>query len=140
VDLGVVQGGARLPAAEAAVILLDTNALIWIDQNHRRARGLLASAEPLAISPASVLELMFLIELGRVRLRRGTVRQIVDDDRWVVDEAPSVDWFMRAGEESWTHDPFDRLIVSHARLRRWRLATGDAALLSRLRPSERVDL
>jgi PIN domain nuclease of toxin-antitoxin system len=57
-----------------------------------------------------------------------------------VDAVPSSDWFEKAGEESWTHDPFDRLIVAHARLRRWRLATGDAAVLDQLRPSERIDL
>jgi PIN domain nuclease of toxin-antitoxin system len=122
------------------VILLDTNALIWLDQNHRRARPLLKSAQPLALSPASILELHFLIELGRLRLRSGTIRAIVDDERWVVDEAPSVEWFARAAEESWTHDPFDRLIVSHGRLRGWRLATGDQRIREQLRPSERLDL
>jgi PIN domain nuclease of toxin-antitoxin system len=122
------------------VILLDTNALIWLDQNHRRARPLLKSARPLAVSPASILELHFLIEVGRLRLRAGSVRAIVDDERWVVDEAPSVEWFERASEESWTHDPFDRLIVAHARLRRWKIATGDEPMIEELRPSERVEL
>jgi len=32
------------------------------------------------------------------------------------------------------------LIVAHARLRRWRLATGDRAVLDQLRPSERLEL
>jgi PIN domain nuclease of toxin-antitoxin system len=40
----------------------------------------------------------------------------------------------------WTRDPFDRLLVAHARIRGWKLATGDAALLDELRPSERVPL
>jgi PIN domain nuclease of toxin-antitoxin system len=136
----MVERRARLPATETAVILLDTNAVIWIDQNHRRVRALLKSAEPLSVSPASLLELAFLTEMGRIRLRRGSVRAIADDQRWRVDALPSSDWFEKAGEESWTHDPFDRLIVAHARLRRWRLATGDAAVLDQLRPSERFDL
>jgi PIN domain nuclease of toxin-antitoxin system len=122
------------------VILLDTNAVIWLDQNHRRARGLLKTTEPLAVSPTSILELHFLIELGRLRLRAGSVRAIVDDERWVVDDAPSVEWFEGASEESWTHDPFDRLIVAHARLRRWKVATADGPMLQELRPSERVEL
>ena len=122
------------------MILLDTNALIWIDQNHRRTRRLLQGTEPLAVSPASILELTFLIEVGRLRLRDRSVRTIVDDERWVVDEAPSVEWFEGASEESWTHDPFDRLIVAHARRRRWKVATANRSMLEQLRPSERVEL
>jgi PIN domain nuclease of toxin-antitoxin system len=125
--------------AEEAVILLDTNAVIWIDQNHARARTLLEATGPLRLSPATVLELQFLDEIGRLHLRSG-LRDIVDDERWEVDEPPSLEWFMRAAEESWTRDPFDRLIVAHARLRRCRLATGDRRILGTLRPSERFEL
>lgn len=122
------------------MILLDTNAVIWLDQNHRRARTLSRSATALAISPATLLELQFLIEVGRIRLPGRGLPDIAADDRWTVDEAPGLDWFIRAAEESWTRDPFDRLIVAHARLRRWRLATGDTVLLERLRPAERLAL
>lgn len=121
------------------MILLDTNALLWLDQHHRRARPLVR-ATALAVSPATLLELHFLVEAGRIRLRSGTIRALLDDERWEIDEAPSLDWFSRAAEESWTRDPFDRLIVAHARLRRWRLATGDVAVLGQLRPSERLEL
>jgi len=120
------------------VILLDTNAVIWMDQNHPRTRKL-ARAVRLLVSPATVLELQLLEEIGRLRLRSGT-RGIVDAESWEIDEPPAIDWFERAAEESWTRDPFDRLIVAHARLRRWRLATGDKAILEQLRPSERVEL
>jgi PIN domain nuclease of toxin-antitoxin system len=122
------------------MILLDTNALLWLDQNHRRARPLTHTIAPLAVSPATLLELHFLVECDRIRLRSGTVRDLLDDERWAIDEPPSLDWFERAAEESWTRDPFDRLIVAHARLRRWRLATGDVTVLGQLRPSERVEL
>jgi PIN domain nuclease of toxin-antitoxin system len=122
------------------VILLDTNALLWMDLRHRRARPLARTTAPLAVSPATMLELHFLVETGRIRLRSGTVRDLLDDERWELDEPPSLQWFGRAAEESWTRDPFDRLIVAHARLRRWRLATGDTAVLEQLRPSERMEL
>jgi PIN domain nuclease of toxin-antitoxin system len=122
------------------VILLDTNALIWLDTRHRRARPLTAHPEPLVISPATVLELQFLAESGRLRLPRSGVEAILQDDRWTVDDPPAAAWFARAAEESWTRDPFDRLIVAHARLRRCRIATGDTAILDRLRPSERFTL
>jgi PIN domain nuclease of toxin-antitoxin system len=41
---------------------------------------------------------------------------------------------------TWTHDPFDRLIVAHARVRRHRLATADSVLLEHLPASAVVEL
>ena len=119
------------------MILLDTNALIWLDANHRRARPLLAQAAPLRVSPATILELHFLEEAGRIRVE---IDDVIADERWKIDDPPSLQWMLRAAEEHWTRDPFDRLIIAHARLRGWRLATGDVALLDRLRARERVEL
>lgn len=128
------------PPPEGPVILLDTNAVIWLDRRHRRAKGL-SGAGPLFVSPATLVELQMLDELGRIRFAAGgSIRSIVEDDRWTVDDPASIDWFTLATEESWTRDPFDRLIVAHARLRGWRLATADRTILDRLRPSERVEL
>jgi PIN domain nuclease of toxin-antitoxin system len=122
------------------VILLDTNALIWIAAGHARSRPLLERRDRLYVSPASVLELQFLDESGRVRLRNHTVEWVVHDDRWLVDEPPAGAWFVRATEVGWTRDPFDRLLVAHAQFRRWRLATADTQLLERLGPSASVAL
>ena len=121
------------------MILLDTNALIWLDQNHKRVRALARSSSRLLVCPATLLELQMLDDIGRLRLRGG-LRGIIDSDRWEIDDPPSLEWFERSAEESWTPDPFDRLIVAHARLRGARLASGDRAILERLRPSERVEL
>ena len=71
----------------------------------------------LLISPAVTLELQFLYEIGRVRLpavdalkviQRGMPLRVADDPFEQVVEA--------ALDESWTRDPFDRLIVAHARM------------------------
>ena len=115
------------------MILLDTNAVIWLHQGHRRGRRLDAHLGQLYVSPANLLELQFLLEAGRIRLRPGaTVRDLANDDRWATDNPSSVDWFERALGTAWTRDPFDRLLVAHAALRGWRLATGDGALLDHL--------
>ena len=128
------------PVAKAALILLDTNALIWLHQRHRRARPL-ASVPRLFASPATMLELQFLAESGRLKLREGfTAERLVVDDRWAIDEVPSTRWFTLATEVGWTRDPFDRLIVAHARLRGWKLATADAVLLQQLGPQDTVPL
>lgn len=122
------------------MILLDTNALIWIEQGHRRVRDLRAGGKPLYISPASVLELQFLIEAGRVRLRGTGISGLIEHGPWMLDDPPAAPWFETAVELGWTRDPFDRLIVAHAYLRGWRLATSDAALLARLPERRRLEV
>ncbi|PYR38552.1 MAG: hypothetical protein DMF90_02865 [Acidobacteria bacterium] len=56
------------------------------------------------------------------------------------DDPPSGAWFETALDLGWTQDPFDRLLVAHARLRGWRLATGDARLIERLHEREHMGL
>ena len=112
--------------------LLDTNALIWMLTGHARARPL-ARLPRLYISPASLLEIQLLIDIGRGRLVAGrSLSDIVRDRRWLQDEPPSGDWFLAATDLTWTRDPFDRLIVAHARVRGWKLATGDTVLAEHL--------
>jgi PIN domain nuclease of toxin-antitoxin system len=137
-DVGLEGQWTEVPGT-AVVILLDTNAVIWLDQNHPRTRTLARSASRLFVSPATLLELQMLDEIGRLRLRGG-IRGIVESDHWQLDDPPAVEWFERSTEESWTRDLFDRLIVAHAHVRGFRLATGDRAILERLRASERVEL
>jgi PIN domain nuclease of toxin-antitoxin system len=120
--------------------LLDTNALIWLEQGHRRAKPLIKLDAALYVSPASLLELRMLDEIGRIRLGPGGLEALAQDERWLVDDPPATGWFLRSSEISWTRDPFDRLIVAHAQLRGWRLATGDSALLAQLKERERFEL
>lgn len=139
-DVGVHRAGASVPRAPPAVILLDTNALIWLGQGHTRVRAL-ARFPRLYVSPASMLELQFLVEAGRLRLAPGqSVFTIPDDPRWMLDDPPSWKWFSSAAEVAWTRDPFDRLIVGHARLRGWKLATSDTVLIEQLSSSESLAL
>lgn len=122
------------------MILLDTNALLWLHHGHRRGRPLEERGD-LYASPATLLEIQLLLETGRLRLRAGAgVRQIVDDARWMMDDPSSFDWFDRALEIGWTRDPFDRLLVAHAQLRGWRIATGDGDLIERLGPAGSLEL
>ena len=125
----------------STVILLDTNALIWMQHHHARAAPLARPGARLYLSPASLLEIQFLIESGRLRLKRNaSVSDLAADGRWLQDDPPAAAWFAEALGIGWTHDPFDRLLVAHARLRRWRLATGDSPLLEHLEPDEYVEL
>jgi PIN domain nuclease of toxin-antitoxin system len=122
------------------VILLDTNAVIWLDRDHARTRALTRNRQSLHISPATLLELQFLEEAGRIRLFSGDAGAIAIDDRWTLDDPPAASWFAAAIELSWTRDPFDRLLAAHARLRGWRLATADATLIAGLGPRYSFEL
>lgn len=140
-DVDEWSSGVALPVTSAqAVILLDTNALIWLQQGHRRARPLARLARVYA-SPASLLELQFLSEAGRIRFAEAaSVATIAADQRWTVDDPPSSRWFLAATEVGWTRDPFDRLIVAHAQLRGWKLATADEPILRALGPGRTLSL
>lgn len=114
------------------MILLDTHAAIWLAKGHRRARPL-ARHPRLYLSPASLLEVQFLQEIGRVRLTEGrSAAALADDTRWLLDDPSAATWFEHACGVSWTHDPFDRLLVAHARMRGWKLATADDLILAQL--------
>lgn len=122
------------------MILLDTSALLWLESGHRRSRPLLKAGRALYVSPMTMLELQVLHEAGRFRLESGTVARFFDDDRWLLDDPPAARWFEASLSISWTRDVFDRLIVAHARVRGWRLATADSLILENLRESERFEL
>lgn len=115
------------------MILLDTNAVLFLLGGHRRARVLDSHAGSLRFSPLVLLELRFLEEVGRGRFRvRDPTRAAREDGRWEVDDPPLAAVIERAMELSWTRDPFDRLIAAHALTRRWRLATSDETMLEHL--------
>jgi len=56
----------------------------------------------LYISPANLLEIQFLLEAQRIRLRPGMrIDDFASDDRWVVDDPPAAAWFDVARELTW---------------------------------------
>jgi len=122
------------------VILLDTNALIWVEQGNPRAKKLTAGHKRVYISPASVLELQFLLEAGRLRLRAAGVSEVIERGPWLLDDLPAAEWFEGALDLVWTRDPFDRLLAAHALLRGWRLASADTALLEHLPDRLRLEI
>jgi PIN domain nuclease of toxin-antitoxin system len=117
------------------LILLDTNALLWLQGSHKRSLPLSRWAGRLYISPANLLEIQFLLEAQRIRLRPGiTLTDLAGDPRWVLDDPPAAAWFTAALELTWTRDPFDRLLTAHGQYRGWKLATGDGYLIEQLGP------
>src|SRR5580692_5051500 len=116
------------------VIHLDTHVIVWlyegkVEKLGRDARRAIESSNPIA-SPAAVLELEFLHEIGRLKPTATKVMtalaaeiglQICDMTfRTVVD---------RALHEASGRDPFDRLIVANAKAASAPLATKDPKIL-----------
>jgi len=119
------------------VILLDTNALLWLLVGHPRAGPLQEAAGRLYLSPVSLLELKFLLEAGKLSATAAEPLSVVAaDPRWQLDSPSADSLFASALPLEWTRDPFDRLLVAHAHCRRWKLATGDRRILAALPAGE----
>ena len=72
-DLDVEGRRSDVLVEATPLILLDTNAVIWLHRGDRRVSALAQRATRLYASPATILELQFLIEAGRLRLA-GQIR------------------------------------------------------------------
>jgi PIN domain nuclease of toxin-antitoxin system len=120
------------------MILLDTNAVLFLLAGHRRARPLGPHTGRLRFTPVALLEMQFLHEIGRGVFKTARPAEAAaEDPRWTVDDPPLSGVIRHALDLTWTRDPFDRLIAAHAVYRGWRLATSDGTMLDNL-PSHLV--
>ena len=100
---------------------LDTAVAVWLaqgslDRLSQPALEHLGHATDCRISPAVLLELEFLYEIGRILLPAADIRRKLETEAGVTVcdlSFPSV--VETALRENWTRDPFDRLIAAHAR-------------------------
>jgi len=117
----------------AALIYLDTHVVTWlrtgrIDALPGRAR-LLLEENDLLISPFVVLELQYLFEIQRASEPAEVVLAALTRDVGLeVCELPFFAVARIALGQSWTRDPFDRIIVSQAVLRGAPLLTRDQSI------------
>jgi len=114
----------------ASLIYLDTHVVAWLyaGQVARIPQGAkdLLNEELLLISPAVILELQYLFEIDRTEAPASVVIEALRSDLGLdVCDLSFRDVVARATDESWTRDPFDRIIVSHAAIRDVPLVTKD---------------
>ena len=114
----------------AARLHLDTHAVVWLHEGDLEKFGTQArqelEARSLAYSPALLLELQFLFEIGRIGTSPASI--LADLSQEIGLEVCSQNYLavMRAAcLEGWTRDPFDRAIVAQARLSKAPLLTRD---------------
>jgi PIN domain nuclease of toxin-antitoxin system len=115
-------------------MLLDTHAVVFLHAGETElftetARALM-EAESLVISPMVYLELEYLFEIGRIRLR---AEKILEDLAKEIDlrvmERRWGEIAIAAARQSWTRDPFDRLIAAQAIVEKTRLLSKDVRIL-----------
>ena len=108
---------------------LDTHIVVWlaagaVSHISPNARAQLETAE-LLISPMALLELEHLHELGRIKLpARDVFQKVAHETGLRLCDLPFPSIAGASLDEHWTRDPFDRLIVAHAK------ANGFAPLIS----------
>ena len=112
------------------MIYLDTHVVVWLCEarmDKLTPQGIAAlEAEDLAISPMVVLELAYLYETHRTKVGAERMVQLLTDQIEVVVDKQSFDRVAhQALHETWTRDPFDRLIVAQAKLTQSRLLSKD---------------
>ncbi|MBI2336541.1 MAG: PIN domain-containing protein [Deltaproteobacteria bacterium] len=120
--------------AKNKVIYLDTHVLIWlyegkIDLIPKPAQLKIEESE-IFISPMVELELQYLFEIGKIKEQAKNI--IIDlQARIGIDycKQPFPQIIIQALLEDWTRDPFDRIIVSQAKLSNALLLSKDKLIL-----------
>lgn len=112
------------------MIYLDTHVLVRLYLGEVEKLSVAArkaiDQEEISISPAAVLELEFLHEIGRLAPNATKLMSVLEQDLGVhVCELPFRTVTAQAVRENWTRDPFDRLIVANAKANHSPLVTKD---------------
>ncbi len=112
------------------MIYLDTHVVAFLYEDAGASlpplsRSLIAENE-LLLSPMVVLELQYLFEIKRLTVPPGTIIGTIQRAaRLRLCDLPFEEVARAALQETWTRDPFDRIIVAQARLREIILITKD---------------
>ena len=119
---------------ETLVVFLDTHVVVWLfadaDQIPLRIQNLLDKSD-LFISPMVRLELSFLAEIGRIKdPADAVIGALARDINLSIEEAGWLRAAEIADHLSFTRDPFDRLITSHAVCYGAPLCTRDSTILA----------
>ena len=120
------------------MIYADTHVVAWLyagraDLIPSRARASLED-QPVLISPMVALELQYLFETRRTNAPAQRVLEALAGEVGLrLCDLPFADVIDAAIRQSWTRDPFDRIIVAQAALRRAPLVSADAAIRANYR-------
>ena len=114
---------------------LDSHVVVWMyaygaEKLSERALKLIQDSQYVLISPMVLLELEFLQEIGRIAVLPQTIYGYLAER--VALEVCGKDFrevVRNAMHQTWTRDPFDRIITAHAALENNILITKDRHIL-----------
>ena len=116
------------------IVYLDTHVVVWlydrlVQKFSKKAMEAIESHE-LRVSPIVMLELEYLFEIDRISNNSIALLEYLEDRIHLkIDESINTTrWFITSLQEKWTRDPFDRLIVSHAKLKACPLISKDTII------------
>jgi PIN domain nuclease of toxin-antitoxin system len=118
------------------LIYLDTHVVAFLYEDAGTSlpplsRSLIAKND-LLLSPVVMLELQYLFEIRRLTVPAATIISTIQRAaRLRICDLPFEDVMREALRETWTRDPFDRIIVAQARLRESTLITKDRMIRER---------
>ena len=101
------------------MIYLDTHVVVWFYARKgagvsERAFQVIEKAAKIFISPMVLLELDYLHETGRTTLPSGPVYDYLHERIGLkICEKPFAEVIRLACQQTWTRDPFDRIITAH---------------------------
>lgn len=115
------------------MVFLDTHAVVWLyskDLTRFSSKSLdLLESENLYISPAALLELEYLYEIGRIKEDGKTITHYLAERIGLeTDPLSFLPISERACTMTWTRDPFDRLITAQADFHNSVLLTKDRTI------------
>ena len=115
------------------MIYLDTHVVVWLYSKGKSAIPQIAvdaiRAQEVKISPMVHLELQYLYEIGRVSTPAAVVYdELAGTIGLAICDKAFLAVVTEANKQSWTRDPFDRIIVAQAALSDDSLVTKDAII------------
>lgn len=122
------------------IIYLDTHVLIWLYAGEIKLLSPAASTalqtNKLLVSPIVISELQYLYEIKRISEPSSEImRSLAQTMDLAVCNHNFQDVVANSARQSWTRDPFDRLIVAQASIKRSRLLTKDNTILKHYKNS-----
>lgn len=114
---------------------LDTHALLWLyafadKRMSQAALEQIRSSDLLLVSPMALLELTYLKEIGRINVTSDTIFCELETSIGLkVCAQPFAVVVSMAQQQTWTRDPFDRIIVGQASIKKSVLITKDETIL-----------
>ncbi|HPI15711.1 MAG TPA: PIN domain-containing protein [Spirochaetota bacterium] len=112
------------------MVFIDTHIAIWLYNGNTQmlsAKGKRAlETSDIRVTPMVKLEIEYLYEIGKIKKGPDEILSALSDSIDLrIDDIPLTDLVETAIGEKWTRDPFDRMIVGHAKKRNAVLISAD---------------